>query len=368
MTAEDIAYAKGNILIVDDTPDNLRLLTNLLKAQGYSVRPVLNGRLAISGAQAIPPDLILLDVKMPEMDGFEVCKKLKTDERTSDIPVIFLSGLSEPENIIRGFESGGADYVSKPFNPTELLARVQTHISLKRANSELKENQNKAKQFYHFISHELRTPMTVIEPHIRFLKHGIKCDPLNTEQMVHLEMIENSTNRAFKLINQILDLAQIDSQDRQLSLKSLKINSLIQRTLESLKSIFKPDVQVSLSFMKSEQSVLTNQENLETILRNLISNAAKYTESGNVQIKTKSEKDGVTILIEDTGIGIEKDKVHLVFEQFSRLGGQDIARGTGLGLYITKALVEQMHGKIGVESEKGKGSLFWVWLPIGETF
>ncbi len=132
------ANNKGNILVVDDKPDNLRLLVNLLSEQGYQVRPAPNGKLALSGALAIPPDLILLDVMMPEIDGFEVCKRLKNDNRTSDIPIIFLTAKVSTKDIVKGFEVGGADYVCKPFQTAELLARIRTHIGFKKAREEIR--------------------------------------------------------------------------------------------------------------------------------------------------------------------------------------------------------------------------------------
>jgi phosphoserine phosphatase RsbU/P len=129
---------KGNILVVDDKPDNLRLLVNLLSEQGYKVRPVPSGKLALSGAQAIPPDIILLDVMMPEMDGFEVCKRLKKNNETKDIPIIFLTAKVETNDIVKGFDMGGADYVCKPFQTAELLARIKTQIGFKKAKEEIK--------------------------------------------------------------------------------------------------------------------------------------------------------------------------------------------------------------------------------------
>ena len=130
---------EGNILVVDDTPANLKLLNNLLKDKGYNVRPVLNGRLALSGAKAIPPDLILLDVAMPEMDGYEVCKQLKASAETRDIPIIFLTAKTSTEDIIKGFEVGAEDYVTKPFIHEILLARVNTHLSLRKKTKQLQE-------------------------------------------------------------------------------------------------------------------------------------------------------------------------------------------------------------------------------------
>jgi two-component system sensor histidine kinase/response regulator len=139
MLAEDMKHTKGSILVVDDTPANLKLLAELLKTRGYSVRPVPNGRLALSGAQAIPPDLILLDVRMPEMDGYEVCRQLKSNEATSAIPVIFISAMSDTTDKLKGFSVGGVDFITKPFHEREVLARVETHLALQKAQSALAE-------------------------------------------------------------------------------------------------------------------------------------------------------------------------------------------------------------------------------------
>jgi len=137
MAVKDYKKTQANILVVDDTPANLRLLTELLKSRDYSVRPVPNGRLALSGAQAIPPDLILLDIKMPEMDGFEVCRQLKSNEITRKIPVIFISAMSDTEDKLTGFSAGGVDFITKPFQENEVLARVETHIALRQVQNEL---------------------------------------------------------------------------------------------------------------------------------------------------------------------------------------------------------------------------------------
>lgn len=132
----------GNILVIDDNPENLRLLVSLLKEEGYMVRPVPNGKLAISSAQAIPPDLILLDIKMPEMDGYELCQKFKNLNETKDIPVIFLSALNETLDKIKAFAVGGVDYITKPFHQEEVLVRVKTHLTLQKAKQEAEEKNN----------------------------------------------------------------------------------------------------------------------------------------------------------------------------------------------------------------------------------
>ncbi len=146
MATEEPTVNKGSILVVDDTPANLRLLTELLQGRGYAVRPAPNGRLALSGAQAIPPDLILLDIKMPEMDGFEVCRQLKQNASTSTIPVIFISALSDTTDKLKGFSVGGVDFITKPFQESEVLARVETHITLQKIQNELEKKNDRLQQ------------------------------------------------------------------------------------------------------------------------------------------------------------------------------------------------------------------------------
>ncbi len=146
MAAEDPTRSAGNILVVDDTVENLRLLSEVLNRQGYSVRPAPNGRLALSGVRAIPPDLILLDVKMPGMDGYEVCRQLKSDETTRAIPIIFISALSDTSAKLKGFLSGGVDFITKPFQESEVLARVETHIALRKAQNELEKKNIQLRQ------------------------------------------------------------------------------------------------------------------------------------------------------------------------------------------------------------------------------
>lgn len=230
--------------------------------------------------------------------------------------------------------------------------------------TQLESKHQQTQSFYHFISHELRTPITAMQPYVRFLKEGTECDPLTGKQIKYLNFFDDSLQRMTKLVNQILDLARIESENQKPPLQEIFISPIIQQVANRLKGLFKSDVKLNLVLIQPDVSVRGIWDDTETVVSNLISNAAKYTEVGSVTIKTVQENNGIKILVEDTGIGIESDHLEKIFDRFSRFDHRRMAQGTGLGLSITKALVDRMGGQIDVVSTKNKGSVFSVWLPL----
>ena len=222
---------EANILAVDDTPENLRLLMGILVEQGYRVRPVPSGTRALATIQLEPPDLILLDIKMPDMSGYEVCEQLKADERTRDIPVIFLSALDKVEDKVKGFEVGGVDYITKPFQVEEVLARVETHLTLQRLQKALEENnaaleaKNKElKDLAHIISHDLKAPLRGINQ----LVHGLVqdyADAFDEQGQEMTELLCNRVKRMSNLIDGILEysgVGHIGEKPEQIDLNTLE--------------------------------------------------------------------------------------------------------------------------------------------------
>lgn len=237
-------------------------------------------------------------------------------------------------------------------------------IELNQALEQLTGKHQQLTSFYHFISHELRTPVTAMLPYVRFLRKGMDCKPLEGNQIDYLNMLDDNLQRMKKLVDQLLDLAHIESLAQEPSLQEVSVAPLIQRRAQQLKGLFRPEVELQLQLLDPEPSILCVWDDLETVLENLLSNAAKYTEMGSVTVSTRLEHQGLTIAVEDTGTGMEVNQLNLIFERFSRLENKSMATGTGLGLNITKALVERMKGKITVKSTKNKGSLFEVWFPL----
>jgi DNA-binding response OmpR family regulator len=203
------------ILLVDDVPKNLQVLGSMLREKGYKIAAATGGAQALEMALARPPDLILLDVMMPEIDGFKVCEKLKTSIETKDIPIIFLTASTESESVVKGFECGAVDYVTKPFNKGELLARVTTHLKLQRAQKEIVrlEQKNAALAMAVTASHELNQPLTVLEGNLQLFQAAIARIPLSDKQQKYMEKINTSLEKIQVLLKKFSDADSIHFED-----------------------------------------------------------------------------------------------------------------------------------------------------------
>ncbi len=422
-----IEEPKANILVVDDTPANLRLLTKLLSDSSYEVRAAPNGNLALKTVeQAKLPDLILLDIMMPGMDGYEVCRHLKESERSRDIPVIFISALNDTMDKVKAFQLGGVDYLTKPFEPEEVLARVKTHLTLSRMQKRLEsqnvllqqemvERQRVAEElqkahdelelrvqqrtqeleearhtaelanqtktaFFANVSHELRTPLNIILGSTYVLATNYQ---LTMEQQITLNTIQQSGNYLLTLINDILDISHIETNQIELHPVEIHLNKFLQ---DLVTNFAQQAAQKRLAFAYEPLSPLpvgisADEKRLRQVLINLLSNAVKFTDRGGITFKIKSErlhddqKDSSAGLVQlsfeviDTGLGIAETHLNRIFLPFEQVRDwKQKTAGLGLGLSITQKLVELMGGKLSVESTLGKGSKFWCNLTFPEAF
>lgn len=428
-----------NILIVDDEPANIKLLMSVLLKQGYEVRTALDGRMAIASVMEKIPDLILLDVRMSDMDGFEVCRQLKADERMRLVPVIFISALGEAQDIVQGLRLGGADYITKPFRIEEVLARVETHLSivalqkqLKESNAQLRreiEERNQAQKalrelnaqlekrvaertarlhaqtfellkakeaaeaasiakskFLSNMSHELRTPLNPIMGYAQMLKMKKN---LTHEQKEQLQIVCDSCAHLTELISDILEFARVDTHKEALEHAAFNLQGLIGGVVSDTQDkAQKKNLTVQYEEINPlPEMVCGDGRKLQQVLSNLLDNAIKFTECGGVTLRSfvvqipKSETQGqkpegkwrLRFEVVDTGVGIPSEIIENIFKPFyqGEIEGR-LNDGTGLGLTLSRRLVELMGGRLSVQSpspgrgeiKEGPGSIFTVELDF----
>jgi two-component system sensor histidine kinase/response regulator len=366
------------ILAVDDTPSNLHALSDLLLTRGYGVRQARDGPTALDMLQTGDlPDLILLDIYMPAMDGYEVCQHLKADPRTRDIPVIFISALSETDNIVKGFEVGGADYITKPFQFREVLARVASQLTLVQQRRQIEalraqdrqyfESLNRMKdQFIRMATHDLRNPLNVILGYASVIN---RLDVSAHDRSLRAQAVENirqSVEKMRTLVTDLLDLAQFETRS-YLSMTPKPLGAFLAKCLGGQNVIAMQKNIELVSTPPPEYVIVHIDENyMARVIDNLVSNALKYTPSGGqVKVRTTWDETSTTIEVSDTGMGIPEQDLPHIFDAFYRVrqGEHEHIEGSGLGLSIVKTIVEQHGGKVKVESKPGQGSTFWVTLP-----
>lgn len=391
------------ILVVDDNQTNLRVTVSYLREYGFKLLMAKDGEMCLKIASSRALDMILLDVMMPGIDGFETCRQLKAQTATQNIPIIFMTALNSEDDKVKGFDVGAVDYITKPIQQREMLARLNTHLGLRALTKQLEQEiehrkqaqeqaeiANQAKsEFLSNMSHELRTPLNGILGYAQILKRKPNLD---SDVSNGVAIIEQSGNHLLTLINDILDLSKIEARKMELFPIPIRLTSFIEGV-------------VGMMYMKAEEKglnfqheitnlptgILVDEKRLRQILLNLVSNGIKFTTAGSVTLRVialgqprplsanerkalagKSEpayqQQLIRFEVEDTGVGLDSEGLTKIFDLFEQVGEvKKRAEGTGLGLTISRQLVALMGGELQVRSQPGRGSIFWFELLLPLT-
>jgi signal transduction histidine kinase len=365
----------SSILIVDDNPHNLQLLGKMLLDDNYKIEFATNGKAALEWLSERQFELILLDINMPGMDGFEVCRRIRLMDSMTNVPIIFLSAETDRESILRGFGLGAQDYVTKPFDSRELLVRIKTHLALKDNIEKLEIEKVRAQSadnlksaFLATMSHELRTPLNSIIGFTGILLQE-RPGPLNAEQKKQLGMVQNSARHLLTLINDVLDISKIEAGQLKINIENFSLPELISKVVDSSNPFAeRKNLKITVSVDDNIDIIKSDKLRVQQILLNLVNNAIKFTETGIITIRCFTDYSNTKIQITDSGIGIEKGKMEQLFKPFMQIdtGLTRKHEGTGLGLSICKKLADLLNIKIEVQSEFGSGSTFTLSLPVND--
>lgn len=362
------------ILVVDDNPKNIQLIALILRKLNYKIIIAEDGPSAIKLVSKVIPDLILMDVMMPGMDGFEATEIIKSDSKNENIPVIFLTALSEKANIVKGFENGGVDYIVKPFNLEELVSRIKTHLELKFARDKMQKMTNHLSELnsikdkmFSVIGHDLRSPIGSMKMIIDNLLSKTD-DNVNKGLTDSVETLSKTSDEVFNLLENLLWWARTQSKVVSIIPENIELDQIVSSIYYLNKGSLKLK---KISFEKDIEEgcmVYVDVNMLKTILRNLLSNAIKFTPlEGQIKISAYTSDEYVNIAVSDSGVGIPEEKLPLLFndnEHHTTFGTQNEA-GSGLGLKLCKDFAVSSNGSIEAESKVGEGSTFTIKIPKG---
>jgi two-component system sensor histidine kinase/response regulator len=351
---------KASILIVDDNPQNLQLMGSIIYEKGYNVSVSSSGGNALESISQELPDLILLDIQMPEMDGFEVCKILKSNSITKDIPIIFLTAVTDTENIVHGFEMGAVDYITKPFNKEVLIARIATHVELKFSREKLTELNATKDKFFSIIAHDLRNPTFAL----KLLLHQMITDysSFSKEEIIlYLNGLQDASENLHELLEDLLLWSKSQWGGLVVKAEKLNLRTVVNTKIAQCNSAARNKNIDIKSTVKEDVYVTADEMMLQTILLNLVSNAIKFTNNdGLIEISAEPIDQLIKVSVKDSGSGMNETELNGLFSIDSgiNLRGANKEEINGLGLILCKEFTERNGGVITVKSEKAIGSTF----------
>jgi signal transduction histidine kinase len=361
---------RTTIMIVDDNPTNLKMLQEVMQARNYRVLVLVDSKMVFNAVTQDRPDLILLDINMPGMNGFEVCEQLKADESLREIPVIFITALAETANQVKAFAVGGVDFVTKPIQVEEVQARVETHLTICRQKRELQDSYNKLRELetlrdnlVHMIVHDMRSQLMIVLGRLNMTQKL----SLPEKAASNLTSALGAANWLAEMVSSLLDVSKMEAGQMLLEMAEINLNHLVRETFQEIEPL-QGQRQLNLISAGEMPALVGDTILIRRVIQNLIVNAIKFTdrETGVITVSIDGTAENtIRVSVADNGPGILPEYQEKVFDKFYQIDArkQGQARSTGLGLTFCKLAVEAHHGQIGLESQAGRGSTFWFELP-----
>lgn len=359
----------GKVLIVDDDSYVCATMEALLKNEGHQLIFASSGAEGQAKALSERPDVILLDVMMPEMDGYEVCRRLKADPSTAAIPVLLVTALTERKERLKGIEAGANDYLTKPIDVQDLRLRVRNAIytrklydQLQQSFEQLKELEALRDNLTHMIVHDMRSSLGSVLGFAQLLKASAK-NKLDEREANFLNKVERNTNLLLDMVISLLDVSRLEAGQMPLRMNPCNVYDLARAAIQPLEALL-GSRQIEVEPLDVPATVVCDIDLCRRVVANLVSNAIKYTnDDGKIQVRFERLPQAVKVMVVDNGPGIPREQHKKIFEKFSQARTEQRSLGVGLGLAFCKLAVEAHGGSIGVQSDVGKGSTFWFLLP-----
>lgn len=359
-----------HILVVDDSPDNLFLVQTILEEEGYKITLAEDGQVALEQVDLSPPDLILLDVMMPGIDGFEVTKRIRENTKLPFMPILLITAFDPAQaSVVKGLDSGADDFIRKPVEVDELLARVRSLLRLKHAIDERDKIARQREEFVSWMTHDLRTPIVAAERMLMLFQQGALGE-LSAGMQEAIVTMARSNRNLLAMVNTLLEVYRYEAGRKNLCFSPTNVQEILQEVVQELTPLA-DEKNLALKYTIADNvksKVVGDRLELHRVFTNLIGNSIKFTDSGSVEVHLsnipnpkKHNSSWVVIDVQDTGSGISPEDQKILFDRFRQ--GSHKRSGSGLGLHLSKRIVETHQGTIELKSEVGKGSLFTIQLP-----
>lgn len=356
------------LLVVDDLPDNAFLIQAILEEEGYHIDVEDNGKSALESIEAAPPDLLLLDVMMPGIDGYEVTRQVRQNPNIPFIPILLITAYDQP-SVVKGLDLGADDFIRKPVEVDELLARVRSLLRLKHSLDERDAIARQREDFVSRLTHDLRTPLVAADRMLGLFVEGAFGEiPDDMEEAI--TTLARSNQNLLDMVNTLLQVYRYEAGRQQLNLQTVDLGQILQDVAQELEPLVaQKHLSLELDLAAEVPNIEADRLELRRVVTNLLGNALKFTDRGKILVRLYPFQDQsqnwIALEVQDSGPGIAPDDQQFLFQRFQR--GKHRLAGSGLGLHLSRCIAEAHQGTINVKSEIGQGSCFVVHLPVQQT-